>query len=58
MNLAVDSDNKICLYNSKESHKIAKLDLEVNRKKYKVSYFNRHLINFTEGKYLIFKFFF
>lgn len=48
MNLLVDTDGKICLYNSKESHKIAKLILENTHKSYKISYFNKHLISSTQ----------
>lgn len=56
MNLVIDTDNKMCLYNSKESHKIAKLILENNNnKKYKLSYFNKHLVSFTQGKLSFFK---
>jgi len=50
MNLAIDSDNKICIYNSKEAHKISKLVLENSNKRYKVSYFNKHLLGFSQGK--------
>ncbi len=50
MNLAIDTENKICVYNSKEAHKIAKLVLENSNKRYKVAYFNKHLISYTQGK--------
>ncbi len=53
MNMAIDSDNKICIYNSKEAHKIAKLVLENSKKRYKVSYFNKHLVGFTQGNYIL-----
>jgi hypothetical protein len=46
----MDTKGKICLYNSKESHKIAKLNLDYMDKSYKISYFNKHQISFTEGK--------
>lgn len=49
MNLLIDTEGKIGLYNSKESHKIAKLNLELSEKSYKVKYFNKHLVSSTEG---------
>ena len=50
MDLLVDTDGKICLYNTKESHKIAKLNLDNSHKSYKISYFNKHFISATQGK--------
>ena len=51
MNLVIDTENKICVFNSKEAHKIAKLVLENSNKRYKVAYFNKHLISYTQGKF-------
>jgi hypothetical protein len=54
MNFLMDTKGKICLYNSKESHKIAKLNLEYMDKSYRISYLNKHQISFTQGKKLKF----
>ena len=57
MNAGFDLNNKICIYNSKEGHKISKLilnkDLDNNNTEYKICFYNKYLCDYND-KYLIF----
>ena len=57
MNIGFDSNNRICIYNSKEAHKISKLILNsdsVNEKEqYKICYYNKYLCDYN-NKYIVF----
>ena len=53
MSLAIDTDEKICLYNNKEKEKAGKIILENNNKKYKISNFNKLVLGYNE-EYLVF----
>ena len=48
LNLVIDTNQRMLIYNAKEKHKISKIQLEYNGKNYHVKYFNEVLINFSE----------
>ena len=56
MNLGFDSNNRICIYNSKESHKIGKLILNneiYDKEKLNICYYNKFLCDYN-NKYIVF----
>ena len=57
MNIGFDSNNRICIYNTKEAHKISKLILNsdsVNEKgQYKICFYNKYLCDYN-NKYIVF----
>ena len=56
MNLGFDSNDRICIYNSKESHKIGKLILNsdvYNKEKLKICFYNKYLCDYN-NKYIVF----
>ena len=51
MNLGFDSNDRICIYNSKESHKIGKLILNpvlYNKEKLKICFYNKYLCDYNK----------
>ena len=56
MNLGFDSNNRICIYNSKESHKIGKLKLNnevYDKEPYNICFYNKFLCDYND-KYVVF----
>ena len=56
MNIGFDYNNRICIYNSKESHKIGKLILnnDLNEKEpYRICFYNKYLCDYNT-KYIVF----
>ena len=56
MNLGFDSNDRICIYNSKESHKIGKLILNsdlYNKEKLNICFYNKYLCDYN-SKYIVF----
>ena len=57
MSIGFDNNNRICIYNSKEAHKISKLILnseQVNDKEqYKICFYNKFLCDYN-NKYIVF----
>lgn len=56
MNIGFDYNNRICIYNSKESHKIGKLILnsDLNEKDaYRICFYNKYLCDYNT-KYIVF----
>jgi hypothetical protein len=53
MSLVVDTQDKICLYHTKQQEKAGRIFLENLNKNYKFSYFNKILLGYTE-EFLIF----
>jgi hypothetical protein len=57
MNLVIDTQDRICLYNNKQRRKVAKLELEEISKRYKINYFNKIMYSFSQSKFIKFYFF-
>jgi hypothetical protein len=56
MNLGFDSNNRICIYNSKEAHKIGKLKLNndgYDKEQYNICFYNKFLCDYND-KYVVF----
>lgn len=56
MNLGFDSNDRICIYNSKESHKIGKLIFNndsYDKEKLNICYYNKFLCDYND-KYIVF----
>ena len=57
MNIGFDENNRICLYNSKEAHKISKLiftsESGNDKEQYKISFYNKYLCDYN-NKYIAF----
>ena len=46
----MDADQKMCLYSNKERHKCGKLLFEHQNERYKLTYFNKMLVSYSDGK--------
>ena len=57
MNIGFDANNRICLYNSKEAHKISKLIFNTesinDKEQYKICFYNKFLCDYN-NKYIVF----
>jgi len=57
MNMGFDSNDRICIYNTKEAHKISKIilnsDSSNEKEKYKISFYNKFLCDYN-NKYIVF----
>jgi len=56
MNAGFDTNERICIYNSKEAHKISKLifdDNIYNKDDYKICFYNKYLCDYND-KYMVF----
>ena len=55
MNLGFNINNRICIYNSKESHKIGKIIINSNydKEQYNICYYNKYLCDYN-SKYIVF----
>ena len=57
MNIGFDANDRICLYNSKEAHKISKLIFNSesinDKEKYKICFYNKFLCDYN-NKYIVF----
>ena len=57
MSIGYDTNNRICIYNSKEAHKISKLilsnDLYYTKEENKICYYNKFLCDYND-KYIVF----
>ena len=57
MSIGFDDNNRICIYNSKEAHKIGKLilsnDLYYTKEENRISYYNKFLCDYND-KYVVF----
>ena len=57
MNMGFDSNDRICIYNTKEAHKISKIILNSDnsneKEKYKISFYNTFLCDYN-NKYIVF----
>ena len=56
MNAGFDTNERICIYNLKEAHKISKLIINDNmysKDEYKISFYNKYLCDYND-KYLVF----
>ena len=57
MNIGFDYNNRICIYNTKEAHKISKLILNSDsfneREQYKICFYNKFLCDYN-NKYIVF----
>ena len=57
MNMGFDSNDRICIYNTKEAHKISKIILNSDnaneKEKYKISFYNKFLCDYN-NKYIVF----
>ena len=57
MNIGFDANNRICLYNSKEAHKISKLifsgESANDKEQYKICFYNKYLCDYN-NKYIAF----
>ena len=57
MNMGFDSNDRICIYNTKEAHKISKIILNSDsaneKEKYKICFYNKFLCDYN-NKYVVF----